>query len=138
MSNSQEDNQVLSAFTPKDLKLLGKTKLKRVTYSRSPDIKYELDGKTLPEAIEFLKNKADEIEDKTATIEVTYGYDDCTDVELKYTHTETDDEYIRRLRGVIDWVKAQKTRVEDVKKNKTKSEKAQLKRLMKKYGVEKK
>ena len=137
MNNDNLNTKVLNSFTEKDRKCLTKADLNRLTYNRRDDVEYSINDKPLSEVVEFLSKKADEISNKNAKFYAEYDYDGCIEVEIRYAHTETDEEYAKRLQCKIDWCKQQKKRVADTNKNKAKNEKAQLKKLIKKYGVPK-
>lgn len=118
-----------------DLKHIGKSELKRLVYPRREDIRYRLNDKTLQEAVDFLNSKIVELKDEAPKLHIEYDYDDCIEVEIRYTHTETDKEYTNRLRMRIEQNRAALERTEKMKDTNKKKEKAVMRRLMKKYKV---
>lgn len=137
MSNDNLDLKVIHSFSKEDRECLTKLDLKRVVFNRREDVEDNINNKPLSEVVEFLSKKADEINNKNAKFYAEYDYDGCIEVEIRYLHTETDEEYARRLKYKIDWHKQQQKSAANNKKSAEKREKAQLKKLIKKYGAPK-
>ena len=137
MNNDNLNAKVLNSFTEKERKCLTKADLDRLTYNKREDVEYNISGKPLSEVVKFLSQKADEISNKDAKFFAEYDYDGCIEVEIRYRHTETDEEYTKRLKYRIDWHQHQEKLATSNKKDAEKKEKALLKKLIKKHGVPK-
>lgn len=137
MSDDNLNVKVLNSFTEKERKCLTKADLDRLKYNRRDDVQYDINDKPLSEVIAFLSRRADEITNKDARFYAEYDYDGCVEVEIRYPHTETDEEYTKRLRCKIDWHQQQERFAASNKRSSEKKEKALLKKLIKKHGVPK-
>lgn len=135
MTNDNLNAKVLNTFSEEDLKILTKLDRKRIIYNIRDDVRHEIDGEPLSEVVKYLTEKMDDINNNDATFHCEYDYDGCIDVEIRYMRTETDEEYAARLRNKIYWYKEEKKRQAKKKENVKEKEKAQLKKLIKKYGV---
>ena len=117
MIDDNLDAKVINSFTEKERECLTKADLNRLKYDREDDVEYNINNKLLSEVIGFLSRKADEISNKDAKFYAEYDYDGCIEMEIRYLHTETDEEYKRRLMSKIAWVKDMKSRASKSKKD---------------------
>ena len=138
--------QLISMFSEEDLKLVPKHMRKKVSYRKNLDVDLE---RSLGDLKELINEWISECgEDAVIEIYTDYG-DSYTETGIHYDWTESDDEWTIRIEAYITSIKESKKRAEDLKTaekkrteqdktNRERNEKTEMRRLMKKYGVENK